>query len=227
MFFPTTPDHIQNSAWSPFLQHGYIGRYLRELEKLDDDDDRQSLTDAIADIFGRLHCLPVIVTPTPRSKGRIWTTSHEGIHLLTNPMFYKLKRVGGPKASARVVANRLQRVKASNAVINKQLIQMNGGGAASAADAKRARKVARDRMKRLATKSKNKRRPPDRWGKQKKKISPVDSEEEQEKEQDEDEQESDEQEESNSEDQEKTDYDAMQVDKSEEDGDEDDHDTEV
>ena len=141
-------------------------------------------------------------------------------------MFYKLKRVGGPKASAPVVANRLQRVKASNAVINKQLIQMNGGGAASAADAKRARKVARDRMKRLATKSKNKRHPPDRWGKQKKKISPVDSEEEQEKEQDEDEWEIDEQEESNSEDQEETDYDAMQVDESEEDGDEDDYDME-
>jgi hypothetical protein len=230
MFFPTTPDHILNSAWSPFLQHGYIGRYLRELEKLDDDDDRQSLTDAIADIFGRLHCLPVIVTPTQRSKGRIWTTSHEGIHLLTNPMFYKLKRVGGPKADARVAANRLQRVKASNAVINKRLIQMNGGGAASAADAKRARKVARDRMKRLSTKSKNKRRPPDRWGKQKKVISPVDSDEEQEKEPDEEEQEeenSDEQEESNGEDQEETDYDDMQVDESEEDGDEDDYDMEV
>jgi hypothetical protein len=145
-------------------------------------------------------------------------------------MFYKLKRVGGPKADARVAANRLQRVKASNAVINKRLIQMNGGGAASAADAKRARKVARDRMKRLSTKSKNKRRPPDRWGKQKKVISPVDSDEEQEKELDEEEQEeenSDEQEESNGEDQEETDYDDMQVDESEEDGDEDDYDMEV
>ena len=101
----------------------------------------------------------------PRSKGRIWTTSHKGIHLLTNPMFYKLKQVGGPKANAQVAANRLQWVKASNAVINKWLIQMNGGGAVSAADAKRAWKVARDRMKRLATKSKNKQHPPDRWGK--------------------------------------------------------------
>jgi hypothetical protein len=222
MFFPTTPDHIKNSAWTPFLQHGYIGSYLRELEKLDDEDDRQSLTDAIADIFGRLHCLPVIVMPTQGSKGRIWTTSQEGIHLLTNPMFYKLKRVGGPKADARVAANRLQRVKASNAVINRRLIEMNGGGAASAADAKRARKVARDRMKRLSTKSKNKRRPPDRWGKRK--ISPVDSEEEKEKEADEGD-ESDEQEEDNS-DEEEADYDAMHVDESEEDG-EDDYDMEL
>jgi hypothetical protein len=49
-------------------------------------------------------------------------------------------------------------------------------------DAKRARKMVRDRMKRLSTKTKNKQQPPDRWGKQKKAISPVDSEEEDERE---------------------------------------------
>jgi hypothetical protein len=126
------------------------------LEELGDDDQQQAFVDAIADIFGRLHCLPVIVTPSQRSKGKVWTASHEGIHLLTNPMFYKLKRVGGPKADARIAANRLQRVKASNAVINKRLIAMNGGGTMSTMDAKRARKMARDRMKRLSTKTKQK-----------------------------------------------------------------------
>ena len=130
--------------------------------------------------------------------------------------------MGGHKADTSVAVNQLQRVKASNAVINRQLIEMNGGGVASAADVKRARKVARDRMKRLSTKSKNKRRPPDRWGKQK--ISPVDSKEEKEKEADEGD-ESDEQEEDNS-DEEETDYDAMHVDESEEDG-EDDYDMEL
>jgi hypothetical protein len=119
-------------------------------------------------------------------------------------MFYKLKRVGGPKANARVAANRLQRVKASNAIINRRLIEMNGGGAASAADAKRARKMARDRMKRLSTKLKNKRQPPDRWGKRKTVISPVSSEEEEEGEPDEEEEEEE-------------DYDAMHVDELEED----------
>ena len=38
--------------------------------------------------------------------------------------------------------------------------------------------MVRDRVKRLSTKSKNKWLPPDRWGKQKKAISPLDSEEE-------------------------------------------------
>jgi hypothetical protein len=68
MFSPTTLDHITNLAWSPFLQHGYIGRYLTELEELGDDDQQQALADAITDIFGRLHCLPVIVTPSRWSK---------------------------------------------------------------------------------------------------------------------------------------------------------------
>ena len=128
--------------------------------------------------------------------------------------------MGGPKADARVAANRLQRVKASNAVINKRLIAMNGGGTVSTTDAKRARKMARDRMKRLSTKTKNKRQPPDRWGKQKKAISPVDSEEEDERELDE---------EDDSDEQEQEDYDAMDVDGSGEDQldeDEDDGDTE-
>ena len=75
---------------------------------------------------------------------------------------------------------------------------MNGGGAASAADAKRARKMARDRMKRLSTKTRNKRQPPERWGRQKKEISPVDMEEESEKD--------------DSDELEEEDYDAMDVD---------------
>jgi hypothetical protein len=61
MFFPTTPHHITNSAWSPFPQH----------EELCDDNQRQALADAITDIFGRLHCLPVIVTLSQQSKGKV------------------------------------------------------------------------------------------------------------------------------------------------------------
>ena len=146
--------------------------------------------------------------PSQRSKGKVWTVSHEGIHLLTNPMFYKLKRVGGPKADARVATNQLQRVKASNAVINKQLIAMNGGGTVSTTDARRAWKMARDRMQRLSTKTKNKWQPPNRWGKQKKAISPVDSEQEDEGEPNEGD---------DSDEQEQEDYDAMDVDGSEQD----------
>ena len=80
---------------------------------------------------------------------------------------------------------------------------MNGGGTASTTDARRAQKMARDRMQKLSTKTKNKWQPPNRWGKQKKAISPVDSEEEDEGEPDEGD---------DSDKQEQEDYDAMDVD---------------
>jgi hypothetical protein len=95
---------------------------------------------------------------------------------------------------------------------------MNGGGAASAADAKRAWKTAQDRMKRLFTKSKNKRQPPDRWGKRKTVISTVNSAEEEEGEPDEEDK-SDEEEEGE---EEEEDYDAMHVDELEEEEEEED-----
>jgi hypothetical protein len=61
MFFPMTPHHITNSTWSPFPQH----------EELGDDDQQQALADAVTDIFGQLHCLPVIVTPSQQSEGKV------------------------------------------------------------------------------------------------------------------------------------------------------------
>lgn len=80
---------------------------------------------------------------------------------------------------------------------------MNGGGTASTTNAKRAQKMARDKIKRLSTKTKNKQHTPNRWGKPKKAISPINNEEEDERELDEGD---------NSDEQEQEDYDAMNVD---------------
>jgi len=66
------------------------------MEELDDEEGL-ALQAAISVIFGRLHCLPVVVAPSQKSKGRIWTSSHQGVLFVTNPMFYKLKRVGVPR----------------------------------------------------------------------------------------------------------------------------------
>jgi hypothetical protein len=188
-FFPSSADHLANSTWKPFLQHGYIGEYLNILERLS-EEDAEVLQDAISSLFGRLHCLPVVVAPSARSKGKVWTASQEGIHFFTNPIFYKLKRVGSTaKASAQVALVRLQRVKASNAVIDKRFIRMSGGTVSSAADDRRARKMARTRMQRLSMKRKNKRQPPDRWSKKKKVDSTEESEDERKESEDEDEEE--------------------------------------
>jgi hypothetical protein len=98
-----------------------------------EDEEGLALQDAISSICRRLHCLPVVAAPSAKSNRRIWTNSHQGVLFVTNPMFYKLKRVGSAKAAARVSKMRLQRVKASDAVINKHFLEMNGDSTSTAA----------------------------------------------------------------------------------------------
>ena len=142
-----------------------------------DDEDRQALTDAISDIFRQIQCLPVVVTPTPKSKGKVWTASQEGIHLLTNPIFYKLKSIGGvPRTLTGPGVGCLAWVKASNVVINRRLVEMHGGSVNADAERRKARRVAMAQMARLSKKTKNQRQPLSR--RRKKSPSPEDSDSE-------------------------------------------------
>lgn len=142
-----------------------------------DDENSQALVDGIQNIFGRLHCLPMVVTPSSKSKGKVWTASQEGIHLSTNPIFYKLKGVGSaPKTLTGSAVGRLPRVKASNVVINRRLIEMHGGSVNANEERKKARRLAKARMARLSTKNKNRRQPPKHA--KKKSPSPEESESE-------------------------------------------------
>ena len=70
-----------------------MGEYFHKVRNLDDKDG-QALVEGICNIFGYLHCLPVIMTPSLKAKDKVWTTSQDGIHLLTNPIFYKFKAIG-------------------------------------------------------------------------------------------------------------------------------------
>jgi hypothetical protein len=71
--------------------------------------------------------------------------------------------VGGTKAAARVSKVRLQRVKASNSIINKHFLEVNSDGSSTAAQVKHIRKLAREQMKRLSDKRKRKHQPLTRW----------------------------------------------------------------
>ena len=161
-FFPPDSQPYDDSSWKPFLQHGYMGEFFRRIEDLD-DGDREALVDAIGDIFGRLHCLPVVVTPSLKSKGKVWTATQEGIHLSTNPIFYKLKGIGNvPRILTGPAVGRLPRVKASNMVINRRLIEMHGGNVNLDRERRRTRRMAKARMARLSKRTKNQRQPPKR-----------------------------------------------------------------
>ena len=136
--------------------------FFRRIEDLD-DGDREALVDAIGDIFGHLHCLPVVVTPSLKSKGKVWTATQEGIHLSTNPIFYKLKGISNvPRILTGPAVGRLPRVKASNMVINRQLIEMHGGNVNLNGERRRTRRMAKARMARLSKRTKNRRQPPKR-----------------------------------------------------------------
>ena len=73
---------------------------------------------------------------------------------MANPVFYKLKQVGPPKKRTMPDKTRLQRVKVSNIVALKRLAQMNGESIQSAVNARRARRMAKQQMKRLSAKNK-------------------------------------------------------------------------
>jgi hypothetical protein len=178
-FFPPDSESYKESAWKPFLQHGYMRDYFWRLGELD-DEDTEALMNAIHNIFGRLHCLPVIVAPSLRSKGKVWTASHEGIHLVTNPIFYKVKGIGSVFRALTGSSGRLPRVKASNEVISRWLMEMRGEGENAATERRWARRLAKVRMARLSRKTKNRRQPPGGRKKQKAPSLPEESESEEE-----------------------------------------------
>ena len=164
-FFPPDSTAYENSSWAPFIQHGYMGEYFQRVEDLG-DEEHQTLMDDVCDIFGRLQCLPVITTPSQRSKGKVWTSSQDGIHLLTNPIFYKLKGIGSaPRTLTGSAVARLPRVKASDVVINRRFIEMHGGSInTDDGERRNARRVAKVRTARLSTRTKNRRQPPTKRG---------------------------------------------------------------
>ena len=174
-FFHLNTKYYGDSAWAPFLHYEYLNNYKHTMEE-HDDDEGLALQEAISTIFGRLHCLPVVVAPSSKSNGWIWTNSHQGVVFVTNSMFYKLKWVGSVKATARVSKMRLQRVKASNAIINKHFLEMNGDSTSTAAQGKQVRRLAREQMKRMSDKRKRKWQPPKRQ--EKKVLLPPDSSDE-------------------------------------------------
>ena len=152
-FFPPDPETLTDSPWALFLEYGYLRDYSRALQELGEDEE-EALVEAIGDIFSHVQCVPVTLRPSSKSKGKLWTTTEEGIHFVANPVFYKLKQVGPPKKRTMPDKTRLQRVKVSNIVTLKRLAQMNGESIQSAVNARRARRMAKQRMKRLSAKNK-------------------------------------------------------------------------
>jgi hypothetical protein len=129
------------------------------------EEESSSLLIGLKRIFGRIQCLPSAVSCTYKACGRLWEQYHGGVKMLTNPIFYKIERVGKAKRSANM---RGKQVNTSKAIIEARLDEQHRQipfieGRLKARQVKKARKRE---TKRRSGKKNNYRKPPIRWKKQ-------------------------------------------------------------
>jgi hypothetical protein len=118
LFFPIPEFNIRkDSVWHPFLTKGYIREFHETLYPMT-DKDTSSLLHALGKIFGRIQCLPNAVACTQKACGRLWEQFNGGVRMLTNPVFYKIEKVGKAK---RLTTVRRKQVKAGRAIIEARL----------------------------------------------------------------------------------------------------------
>ena len=100
MFFPIDKSNIRNkSVWHPFLIKGYIKEFHKTIYPMT-EKDVSSLLCSLGRILGRIQCLPNAVASTQKACGRLWEQCDGGVRMLTNPIFYKIEKVGKAKRKA-------------------------------------------------------------------------------------------------------------------------------
>jgi hypothetical protein len=110
-FPPLDTDFPINSPWKQFSESGYIKLYHKVLAGTN-QQFQENLDLALSFIFGKLQCLP-------HSKpGRIWNANKGSVQFLTNPLFYKLQKIGPALVKKRGSAIRL---KANPIIITARL----------------------------------------------------------------------------------------------------------
>jgi hypothetical protein len=159
LFFPIPELNIRkDSVWHPFLIKGYIHEF-HEKHYTMSEKEKSSLLLGLKRIFGRLQCLPNAVACSRKACGRLWEQFDGGVRMLTNPIFYKIERVG--KAKRRGTA-RGKQVKASKAIIEARLDEEHRNIPFNEARLKtrQVKKARKRETKRRSGKKNNYRRPP-------------------------------------------------------------------
>jgi len=111
---------IQDSAWVPFLHHGYLR--ITAHHRGTWWWGRPGIASSHLFIFGRLHCFLLWWRPLQKSKDRSGPAPIKGCSCHKSHVL-QVEVSGGTKAAARVSKVRLQRVKASNSIINKHFLE--------------------------------------------------------------------------------------------------------
>lgn len=100
-FFPQPEDGTppRGSQWRNFFQeyHGMKGYIKQYHEQLESAEDPESLNEEMETIFSRIQCLPISYKFMSRHNGKVWTkeANTDRIIVITNPLYYKMKEIGG------------------------------------------------------------------------------------------------------------------------------------
>jgi hypothetical protein len=157
LFFPDPELNIQEcSVWHPFLIKGYI-RELHETIYSMTEKDSASLLQNLGKIFGRVQCLPNAVACTTKACGGLCEQFEGGVWILTNPIFYKIERVGKAK---RMNTARGKQVKASKAIIEAREQHRNIPFNEGRLKTRQVRKARKHEVKRTSGQKNNYRKPP-------------------------------------------------------------------
>ena len=159
LFFPDPELNIrERSVWHPFLSKGYIREFHETIYPMTEKDSA-SLLRNLGKIFGRVQCLPNAVACTTKACGRLWEQFEGGVRMLTNPIFYKIERVGKAK---RMNTARGKQVKASKVIIEARLDEQHRNIPFNEARLKtrQVRKARKREVKRRSGKKNNYRKPP-------------------------------------------------------------------
>jgi len=157
MYFPEDEDQGLMKAWKSLgLQPGYISKY-RGARKQMEPEAQKELDNCLEELLSLCQCLPD--SSRSQSGGWVWRVVGKKIVVLTNPKFFRLRRVGQKPSNPRrgqgqraVPAHRNARSTAVAILVQEEVPQEV---------AEQAYRMTRNRDRRSA-KSKNRRKPPPR-----------------------------------------------------------------
>jgi len=159
MYFPADSEGL-TKVWKCLVERpGYISIYQNHRRRLT-PDHRIALDDCLEELLGLCQCLPD--SSRAKSGGWIWTIKQKKILVLTNPDFYKIKKIGKEPSNGKKKVGRsapAQRGIKSTAIAMMVQAEIPKEVAEKAYRLARRHKARDDQR---SAKSRNKRKPPQR-----------------------------------------------------------------
>jgi hypothetical protein len=158
IYFPVESKGLPK-VWKHLLEPpGYISTYQNRCMCLG-PDDKKTLDECLEELLDLCQCLPD--SSRAQSGGCIWSVKQKKIVVLTNPVFYKIKKIGKEPSTGKMKARRSAPAQRGMKSIVMEMMVQAEIPRDVAEKAYRLTKKHKARIQRSA-KSKNRRKPPQR-----------------------------------------------------------------